>query len=109
MGRTSMALSLQCRLRPCWVLLLVCTVATSAPSNVHVSDGVLDDISVDELQDPDMSGDMYHQDGDHMSKADVQQASQVFDVLFPTEHGEDRQRHEIPEGDHGHGAHGTVL
>merc|ERR1711966_15193 len=91
MGRSRSAMA--CGGRPCWVLVLalLLAVAASAPSDVQSSfdDGVLDDIGVSEMQDPNTEGDMYHHDADHMSSEDIQHASKVFDVLFPTDDTDD--------------------
>merc|ERR1711939_1140787 len=81
-----MAMAPQCRLRLTWFLALLCAVTASAPANIESTfdDGVLDDLSVEDVQDPDGNGQLYHQDTDHMAPEDVQQASKVFDVLFPS-------------------------
>merc|ERR1711871_700081 len=80
-----------CGGRPCWVLALLLAVAASAPSDVQSSfdDGVLDDIGVSEMEDPNTEGEMYHQGAEHMSSEDMQHASKVFDVLFPTDDADD--------------------
>merc|ERR1712046_16673 len=58
-------------------------------------DGMLDDLSVQQLQDPGTDGKLYHEDSGHMSKEDLKKADKVFDTLFPT--GSDSQS-ELGEG-----------
>merc|ERR1711988_2072903 len=70
-----------------WALALLVAVAAHAPSNTELAfdDGVLDDLGIDAAQSPDIGGNLYHEDAGHMSDEDVQQASKVFDVLYPSD------------------------
>merc|ERR1711998_252560 len=70
-----------------WALALLVAVAAHAPSNTELvfDDGVLDDLGIDAAQSPDIGGNLYHEDAGHMSDEDVQQASKVFDVLYPSD------------------------
>merc|ERR1712146_340240 len=70
-----------------WALALLVAVAAHAPSNTEMAfdDGVLDDLGIDAAQNPDIGGNLYHEDASHMSDEDVQQASKVFDVLYPSD------------------------
>jgi len=78
------------------LLCLSATAMSDSPSTFE--DGVIDDLGIDALVDPDENGEMIHEDSNHMSKADVASASKVFDVLFPTEDDDDEH------GDLGEGA-----
>merc|ERR1712100_64850 len=75
------------RLSAPWVLALLIAVAASAPREVPnmMDDSVLDDLDVSQLQDPDTSGELVHEDADHMTQADMAKASKVYDVLYPSD------------------------
>merc|ERR1711966_56149 len=78
--------AMACRLRPTWLLALLCTVVASAPTDLPaVDDGTLDDLGLDEIQDPNLDGELYHGDSNHMSSTDVKDAAKVFDVLYPSD------------------------
>merc|ERR1712167_302388 len=80
--------------------ILLCLAATAVSDTpAALEDGVIDDLGVEALADPDESGEMIHQDENHMSKEDIKSASSVFDVLFPTDEDDE-------EGDLGEGAEG---
>merc|ERR1712070_282657 len=65
-------------------LALLCVAAATVPTDIQ-DDGVLDDLDVSQLQDQDISGELFHEDSAHMSDADVSKASKVFDVLYPSD------------------------
>merc|ERR1719247_1031668 len=70
--------------------VLLCLAATAVSDTpAALEDGVIDDLGVEALADPDESGEMIHQDENHMSKEDIKSASSVFDVLFPTDEDEE--------------------
>merc|ERR1711988_1972698 len=67
------------------VFLAVMGTTTSLEPTI-VDDGLLDDLSVDEVDDSRMGDSLYHEDDSHMDKADIKRARKVFDVLFGSGH-----------------------
>merc|ERR1712100_672349 len=67
------------------VALVLLVVSGTSDSQLTFDDNVIDDLGVDALGSPDTDGMLVHEDSEHMSKADVKQASEVYDTLFPTE------------------------
>merc|ERR1712100_719424 len=67
------------------VALVLLVVSGTSDSQLTFDDNVIDDLGVDALGSPDADGMLVHEDSEHMSKADVKQASDVYDTLFPTE------------------------
>merc|ERR1711907_216896 len=92
--------------RACWLAVLVAVISTSAVSKdtASLDDGILDDFSVERLQEPGMDGSIYHEDDRHMAPEDVDRARKVYDVLFGTENndaqlgeGADETAHAVAE------------
>merc|ERR1712054_440164 len=72
--------------RACWLAVLVSVVSTGlSRESASLDDGILDDLSVDRIQDPGLDGSVFHQDEKHMAPEDMARASKVFDVLFGTD------------------------
>merc|ERR1711988_928842 len=73
----------------CLVLLFAVAVTGDVRENIvgGADDTLLADLSVDQFQDPDMDGEIFHSDTAHMSKEDVDRASKVYDILFPSHDG----------------------
>merc|ERR1711966_453644 len=82
----------------CIVVLFAMGITANMPEGLSYdsNDGMLDDLSVQQLQDPGTDGELFHGDSNHMSKEDLQKAGKVFDTLFPAE-GDDSDS-ELGEG-----------
>merc|ERR1712216_179664 len=69
--------------RACWLAVLAAVVSTGVGrDSATLDDGILDDLSVERIEDPSTDGSVFHEDEEHMAPEDVARAGKLFDVLF---------------------------
>merc|ERR1711907_10894 len=66
-------------------MALLCLAVSASTDMPSIDSDVIDDLGIDAMADPGQDGELIHEDSAHMSKQDVQQASEVFDALYPTD------------------------